>query len=464
MVVGALLLYKGIIKENNKLLFAAGCVLGANVFVRIPNITQMALVTALWVWAIVYKQPAIKKTIVCICGYISGFGLIGLWVLSQFGISGLLDAINGLKGITSTDETYTPLAMITGTLADYARSFKWIFIILLVCVAGVILFRVFHLMSKKNGGSTKEPETLKKTKIYILSGIVLYIAIIAVMLRFFWGRGMFSFRYYEDYTSMYEWGMVALYISIVTDFFVLFRNVKNRKNIEKINNSHVILAVISLVVIAIAPLGSNNHTYQNLNNLFLVLPLTFGMFFKCTKTTFGEKKTDGHPITIMLFVLITVIVAQSYGFHLNFVFRDGMRGEKRDTKVEGISSLKGMYTNKKNADELEKVCGYIISGNPDELLLYGNCPGLTYVTGIPSAMSSSWSDLDSNPMSLIEADLTELEEKMRADKEYRLIAVVRESQSDSVLYTQKKERIEDFLTDNGFVTSLETDGFTVYER
>lgn len=464
MVMGALLLYKGISKENNKMLFAAGCVLGANVFIRIPNITQMALVVALWVWGIVYKQPIVKKTLVCICGYVSGFSLILLWLLSEFGISGLLDAINGLKGITSSDETYTPLAMITGTLADYARSFKWVFVILVVCVAGMIILSVPNLMIKKSGGSTKDSETSNKNKIYTVSGIVLYLAFIAVMLRFFWGRGMFSFRYYEDYTSMYEWGMVALYISIVTDVFVLFRNVKTRKNVEKTNSSRAILAVISLVIIAIAPLGSNNHTYQNLNNLFLVLPLTFWMFFESTKTAFVENKTKGHPLTIMLFVLMVIIIVQSYGFHLNFVFRDGMKGEKRDTKVETVSSLKGMYTNKKNADELEKVCVYIENSNPDELLLYGNCPGLTYVTGIPSAMSSSWSDLDSNPMSLIETDLKNLEGKMRIDKEYSLIAVIRETQSDSVLYAQKKERIEEFLTENGFVVSLETEGFMVYER
>ncbi|MBR3635223.1 MAG: hypothetical protein IKN47_03415, partial [Lachnospiraceae bacterium] len=120
--------------------------------------------------------------------------------------------------------------------------------------------------------------------------------------------------------------------------------------------------------------------------------------------------------------------------------------------------------NEENASELGKVCGFIESKNPDEMLLYGNCPGLTYVLGIPSAMSSSWSDLDSNPLSLIEIDLLEVEQNLNNDQDYNMIAVMREAQSDSALYTQKKEMIEEFLKSNGFSIALETDNFRVYER
>ena len=464
MVVGALLLYKGIKKDNSRMLFAAGFVLGMNVFVRIPNITQMALIIALWGWGIVFKQPVIRKTFVCIGGYITGLMLIGLWVLSEFGLTGLIDAINGLKGITSTDETYSPIAMITGTLMDYVRSFKWIFVIILVCFAGVIIFGILNKALERSSDKDDTSYTsVGKHKMYMMGGSLVFIAIIIVMLRFFWGRGMYSFRYYEDYTSMYEWGMVALYMSIVADIWILIMSVCNDHSIAGGNGYLIILAIVSLVVIVIAPLGSNNHTYQNLNNLFLVLPLTFELCFQHIRKTSTKRILD-RPIAILVFMMMVMIIVQSFGFHLNFVFRDGMRGEKRDTKVENVSSLKGMYTNEENASELGKVCGFIESKNPDEMLLYGNCPGLTYVLGIPSAMSSSWSDLDSNPLSLIEIDLLEVEQNLNNDQDYNMIAVMREAQSDSALYTQKKEMIEEFLKSNGFSIALETDNFRVYER
>lgn len=464
MVMGALLLYKGIKKDSIKLMFFAGFVLGMNVFVRIPNITQMALIVALWGWGIIYKQPVLRKTLVCIGGYVTGFLLIGLWVLWEFGVSGLVDAINGLKGITSTDETYTPIAMITGTLMDYARSFKWVFVIILVCFMGVIIFGVLNKVNERTRETDDTSDKIMgKHKMYTFGGSLVFIAIIIVMLRFFWGRGMYSLRYYEDYTSMYEWGMVALYMSIIADILILIENVRNGHSKAENNKNLTILSIVSLVVIVIAPLGSNNHTYQNLNNLFLVLPLTFELCFRRIRKT-SKKSIYYQPIAILVFTLMVVIIVQSFGFHLNFIFRDGMRGEKRDTRVENVGSLKGMYTNKENASELEKVCGFIESRNPDELLLYGNCPGLTFVLGIPSAMSSSWSDLDSNPLSLIEEDLSDLERKINTDQDYSMIAVIRETQSDSILYAQKKEMVEDFLNSNDFYLALETDGFRVYER
>ena len=48
LTLGVLLLYRGLISEKDKLLFAAGVVLGLNVFVRIPNVTQMSFIVGVW--------------------------------------------------------------------------------------------------------------------------------------------------------------------------------------------------------------------------------------------------------------------------------------------------------------------------------------------------------------------------------------------------------------------------------
>ena len=50
---------------------------------------------------------------------------------------------------------------------------------------------------------------------------LVYLAGMAILLRFLWGRGMFSFRYYEDYTSMYEWGMIGLYLIWFASIYML---------------------------------------------------------------------------------------------------------------------------------------------------------------------------------------------------------------------------------------------------
>lgn len=483
MVVGALLLYRGIVRDDLKYLMAAGIVLGLNIFVRIPNITQAAFIVVLWVYCIIFKKNAVKSTLSCICGYMTGAVAGLLAVIAEYGINGFIDAVLGLRSITETDSTYTPLSMIIGTLNDYIRSAKWIFIILAVCAFGMVLFTLSDRLFVESSMKKSEGFLGKRTVRIIC--ILIYIATIMLMIRFFWGRGMFSFRYYEDYTSMYEWGVVALYMSIVTDICILINASKNtevsdRKKYSD-NQKSVTLAMISLVVIFIAPLGSNNHTYQNLNNLFLVLPCTFISCFGFINSHCGRERSLRHesneatskitveglnflPVSLMLLILITVIMIQSFGFHYSFVFRDGMRGEPRDFCIDAPKSLKGMYTNRENAEEIIKVLKLIEKENPDELILYGNCPGLVYLTGIPSAMSSSWSDLDSNPLSLIEEDLRVIKDNMNNSDSYHLMAIVREEEPVSDAYIQKKDKILEFLKDEGF-TAVLTDGvFAVYEK
>ncbi|MBR6147774.1 MAG: hypothetical protein IKQ44_05350 [Lachnospiraceae bacterium] len=464
MVAGALLLYKGIVKENKKLFFLAGLILGANVFVRIPNITQMALIVVLWVWGIIYKKRIVKKTLVCIAGYALGLVICIAMIIATFGLGGLSDMISGLAGITSTDESYTPLAMITGTLKDYIRSSKWFVVILAVLAIGVLIFTLIDRTILSRHIDDDKPTY---NTIMLVSSGCFYMAVIVVMLRFFWGRGMFSFRYYEDYTSMYEWGMVALIASLIADIYVIIHSVKNRD--YNTDERTLLLAMISLVIIMIAPLGSNNHTYQNLNNLFLVLPVTVTICFNCISRFNAMRRnkdktgtTFGLPFSIMAYSLIVVVLIQSYGFHLEFVFRDGTRGEKRDYQVEGIYSLKGMYTNKENAEEILKIYSLIEEEAPDELILYGNCPGLVYVTGIPCAMSSSWPDLDSNPLSRIQDDLDRIVGKI--DENYTIVAVVRKNEQLSEAYNKKLETIEKFLYDQKFELVMNDEEFSIYER
>ena len=221
MVVGALLLYRGIVRDNLKYLISAGVVLGLNIFVRIPNITQTAFIAVLWVYCIIYKKNALKSTLSCICGYLIGAAAGLLMVIIEYGLNGLIDAVLGLKSITETDSTYTPLSMITGTLHDYIRSAKWIFIIVAVCVFGMVMFSLSDRLCAKS--LLKKPDGFLNKRTVRIICILIYLAIITVMIRFFWGRGMFSFRYYEDYTSMYEWGMIALIASLIVDVYVIIR-------------------------------------------------------------------------------------------------------------------------------------------------------------------------------------------------------------------------------------------------
>lgn len=440
LTVGALLLYKAVKKEDKKLLFAAGLVLGLNVFVRIPNITNMALILVLWAVAIyekkAFKQVA-KDTGICAAGYGVGVLIPLTAIVIRFGFAGIGDMVKGLTGITSTDETYTPVSMILGTWRAYTRSAKWFLIILLVVLGGIVLFRILP------------------SKMFPLK-LVIYLAVIGLMVRFFWGRGMFSFRYYEDYSSIYEWGMISLFLSIFAAVYGLVaagkENGENRRRL-------VSLAVTSLVIIAIAPLGSNNYTYQNLNNMFIVLPVTMYLCFDAYKRLVKkEKDYYTAPVGIMMLALAVVFVIQGGGFNGEFVFRDGMKGEPRDTKVEGIASVKGMRTNSANAENLLGLYNSIENIGPGEVILFGDCPGLTYILRKPSALFTSWTDLDSNSVE----DIAEGLDKLLGRDD--IAVIIRANELSFVNSEEKLKLINGFIEKDGYRECYKNDEYTVYTR
>ena len=440
LTVGALLLYKAVKKDDKRLLFAAGLVLGINVFVRIPNITNMALILVLWVVALYEKRTfkaVAKDTGICVAGYAVGVLVPFIAIVIKYGFNGIVDMISGLSGITSTDETYTPLSMIFGTVRAYIRSSKWFLIILLVVFGGIVMYRIM-------------PGKMVPLK------TVVYLAVIGLMVRFFWGRGMFSFRYYEDYSSIYEWGMMGLFLSIAAAVYGL---VMAGKESDDNRRKFVALSVMSLVIIVIAPLGSNNYTYQNLNNLFIVLPVTFSLCLDAYKRVSRmEKLYFTAPMGIMLLALLVILVIQGGGFNVKFVFRDGMRGEPRDTRIETVDTVKGMYTNSANAANLAGLYESVEKVNPSEIVLFGDCPGLTFILRRPSALFTSWTDLDSNPVNEVKKGLDALSDRDG------IAVIIRNTDSSFVNSAEKSELIKEFINENDYRECYQNGEYTVYVR
>ncbi len=453
--LGAVLLYKGLVEEKNKVLIAAGIMLGLNVWVRIPNLAEMALIVCVWYhcyirrdriasalgneqqsMTAVVSKTALKKTGFCVAGYAIGVFVPLLMILFQYGFSGIIEMIQGLSQIQSGDDSYSIFSMIAATMDAYIRTAKWVAFIVIGMALGFTMFYV------------------KKESFVWLKKLV-YLAGIVVLLRFFWGRGMFSFRYYEDYTSMYEWGMIGLYMGLFACAYLLFG--------KGVSNSERLWGMISLVVICITPLGSNNYTYQNLNNLFVVAPVTLYAFVKLFRRRYSvEVQPFMFPWKAMAAAMGAMILVQSIGFHLGFVFRDGMDGTPRDTVLTGNSTTTGMRTTQENAENLGGLISYIESlkeaeqaAELTEAIYYGDCPGLPFLLQIPSAIDSSWPDLDSFAISQMEENLMSLKEKP--------VIIMRKTEPTSASFVEKKELLQDYMSAKHYEVVYENDGYTVYQ-
>ena len=432
--LGAILLYQGLVEEKDRLLVLAGVILGFNVFVRIPNLTEMALIVGLWYYLASKRRKInviVNKTFKCLAGYIIGILIPVIGVVSRFGISGIADMILGLAGIQSSDDTYSAWSMIISVIDAYKRTLKWAFLILLGIAMGMAMFFCFK-------GKLEE---WKK---------IAYAAGMLVLLRFLWGRGMFSFRYYEDYSAMYEWGMIGLYLIWIAGIYML---VSAKNSLEE-----KLWAVMVLVITVVTPLGSNNYTFQNLNNLFLTAPFALYTYVKIFRRKPGTGMISAitFPWKAMLVMLGAMILIQSMGFHSQFVFRDGMNGEKRDYQFEEPKALAGMYTTQTNGKSLRELIQYIENKeiNQSEVVLYGDCPGLSFILDMPFAIGTSWPDLGSYHYETFVQDLEELEEAP--------VVIIRNVPTTDEQSELKKNYLLNFMNSNEYINVFNNGSYGVY--
>lgn len=443
LAVGALLLYKGLVEEKDRLLIAAGVILGLNVWIRVSNLTEMALIVCVWYHCYIRReriqnfwQTLLRKTGRCIAGYAVGAIVPLIAILLQYGLSGIMDMVAGLTQVQNVDDSYTIFSMIGAAIDAYVRNGKWAAFI----VAGMVLGLAMFMVKKESFIPVKK---------------AVYIAGILVLIRFFWGRGMFSFRYYEDYSSMYEWGMIGLYLALAACIYLFVA--------KGVSSSEKLWGMLSLVILCITPLGSNNYTYQNLNNLFLTAPITVYAFVKWFRRRYpAEKKVLLFPSKAMVSALALMILIQSVGFHLVFVFRDGMDGTKRNTTIMEPKAVAGMKTTKINAKALsgllvymEKEHGADNSETEIRAVYFGDCPGLAYLLRKPAAIDTTWPDLASYSLTQFEDSLASLED--------RPVIIIRNVESDSEVWIAKKEVLQDYMSAKHYESAYENEGYTVYQ-
>lgn len=391
MAAGAILLYYGIMKDKKGYYLAAGICLGMNVAVRMPNVVQAAFIIALWYAAVLYGrtlQQTVRDTLWCILGYVMGFGVPFITICVRYGLSAYPAMVQTMFAMTEKAVDYKPESMITSMFGDYITGLFWMMFAAVCMAGGWLLFMIRRRMFDDQAGA-------------VWTCRVIYAVVLGVLLRFYWGKGVFNFCYYE-YRSIYYPAVLLLVVAIIAAFYCLFA--------KSVKTEQKVLAVLVLVQIFVTPLGSNNMLYPIINNLFIVVPFLLWIACDCFVNA-GNDGIVGQTFTMvwaMPFVgLVLFVFVQSVGFHMNFAFQDGIYGEARDATVSVPAKAAGVYTNQDNAAWLEELAQYMqdadLTGR--EVILYGDIPGLGYLLDMPSALSTFWADLDSYLMAEYQRDM-----------------------------------------------------------
>ncbi len=452
----AVIIYYAVKTRKSLLFYMAGLVLGLNSFVRIPNVAETGLIIVVWIGMVsTLKQDGghrwekgnelIGMTGACIVGYIIGMAIPVALIAALYGGGSLTKMMTGLEAMSQSNEEYTPVSMVLSIVRAYLRTFRWMAVIVAVIFAGTLMIAV-----------------LKRNPILKWLGRVIYIAVMVLMLRFFWGRGMYSFRFYEDYTSMYEWGMIVLILAWICAVSVFVR--------EGYNPLVKTMASIALMMLIITPLGSNNYTMQNINNMFLVMPfvlyVTGGWMYRGTHRLRLENVLYGcnFPWMSMVIVVLAFTFCQTFMFHKEFVFRDGMDGTPRDTTVSTVyeaDAVKGVYTGEYNARTLAELCRFMDEDTTIEAVIYwGDCPGLAYILRKPMAIGTTWPNLASYTVEDFETGLQDAAFVM--DKGSNAVIKRKSYVAENESAVVKEDILNSYIDSNHMISVFENEEYIVY--
>ena len=465
-MLGAMTLYLGLVKDSKKHLVIAGFFLGMNVMVRLPNVAEAVMILALWYYGILQKKKVknvILETLLCLGGYLTGFFVfLGIFVLN-YGFFAYADGIKRLFAMTSVAKDYTLYEMVYSILMAYRSGGVWFLGFVLLLLMGTIVFAGIDVFLDKIRKTNRKmlPMVAKilptVTKLLPMVAIGGFFLGVLVLIRLYYAKGMFNMKYYT-YESMFQWGVLLLILAICVCFFVIAG--------KKFQKQEKLLSVILLLLMGTTPLGSNNHLYPNLNNSFLVAPYVFYylwklicyLFYNKNKLTKWEKSAR-YPVTITLSMVMLAIMIQSFGFGYSFVFRDGLGGEKRDTKIENGVILNGMYTNRENANQINELLTYVEAADYGDksVLLFGNIPAISYMLDMPCAISSTWPDLKSYSLDTMKAGMEQIEQNMDNSMDDSMGNSVEKERPLVILGVDAADKIWQDISDENAVQSMTPD-------
>lgn len=461
MTAAVLLLYHGLTEvcaRKQRLCFvAAGVCLGMNVAVRMPNVVQAAFILAVWYGIVMIDRQGSQRSMGerllpwreiaavtgwCLLGYMIGFGLPLAAICIRYGVSAYPDMVYTMFAMTEQAVDYKPTSMLTGMFGDYGKGLYWLLFAGICAAAAGFAFWARERLYETGTATHRITGVIIKTA---------YVLLLLVLLRFYWGRGMFHFRYYQyGNGSIYYPAVLLLLATIAAAALCLIG--------KKVRAEQKILAAFVLLQIFLTPLGSNNDLYPIINNLFLAAPFLLWVVSDrvlASSAVRYEKADAGQPrngaayefVWLMpMTILILFVTAQSIGSHTNFVFQDGIYGEPRDMRVETPEKAAGVYTNLENGTLLGELAAFTreegLTGR--ELITYGELPGLSYLLDMPPALSTGWPDLTSYRMTEYKRDLADLETEIGAGKEAPVIIV---SSSVAAYWSDDGEAINWFGVD-----------------
>lgn len=426
-------LYQGLSRNKGWMLFLAGACLGCNVFVRFSNLPEMALILAVWAYAVWtgweehlggkgWMTSGIRRmgshTLPCLGGYLAAVAVIFGWISVRYGAGEYVEGIRLLFAMTDEAADYKPIAMLSGLIRPFREGIYWSSRLAFFSVAAsliVLLTDHVPLFFK-----TKERRKSAR-RVFSLLGLLGTAAATALMVYWIFYQKEDAFNmtsfFYTSYDPIYWPAALFLMLAMGIGMVEVLR--KGSRKEDRFLGASLIL------VILITSLGSNNGIYPSFNNLFLVAPYVLWKLAaftgwavekaKSQPESMAEFRLNFLPLTVTLWAFLLSCGIQFAMFGLHFVYCEGTGVQNADYAVVNNAPLKGVGMSLERAYWISEISAFVqeqgLAGQ--EVILHGNIPALAFYLEMPQAFHS-WNDLSSFGFEIMQGTLENLEEAIDA--------------------------------------------------
>ncbi len=457
-------------KEKSSLsrCFAAGVILGVAVMVKFTNITAAILILLVLYNAFLTKEKAAnlwKKAGFCVAGFAAGFGVLFFVMEIVYGSGTYMDMIRFLFGMTDTATDYQASSMLSDIAKYYLQVFPFLAGILVAVLAGVIFLIVAGKLDQKQKAVSQE--NAQKEGLYTRAARVIYVLCIPVLMRLYYGRGLFGTNYQDTFAIIFLGTLLVLFIALLC-VWTMIR--KKAQRVDKLD------ALLVLLLIFITPLGSNNGVYPLMDNLFLIVPLGISLLIKVAVKTPVSKAVQ-MPVITMFIAFFTLMLIQGVQFYSTFTFKGQDAGQICDTKITDVDVLTGMKTNdarsKILSDTLIHANEIVDKTSERKLFTFGDIPGFFFLLDdVQPVLTTTWPDLDSYEITYFEEELSEETKRIKEENCEKPVIILskkntnsQESEevfSEEVKINKKEQLVKEFMDSLEYVMMFENERYEIW--
>ncbi|MFN4150394.1 MAG: hypothetical protein ACK4IX_05580, partial [Candidatus Sericytochromatia bacterium] len=363
-ILSVYLLQKSLEKEKFIYTFLSSIVLSSSIFVRLPNILGFCFILAINIYLFLSnkdKKNYLYINLIFILGYISGI-LANLFVM--FNLNQLDIFYYSLGILSNKASTSGSTHSINDLVFLFSKEYFFMFVLGFSYLIGTLLI----------------PKLFRSEK---LINLIVFISLLSQSL-------LFWFYYRNTYHANILVLCFFLTITLIISFFI-----------EK-NNLYKNIIFLSLIMLVITPLGSNNGILNSTFGMWLAIPIVCNQinkikFISIKSKLFGNNeilKFNNKDVQVIKCFLLYSLLLSSLIYSIRFTYRDSPNRFLMTYPLKS-NMLFGIYTTKERADVLNELLleigKYVKEG--DYLLTFSDLPLINFVTKTNPYGKNSWLNL-----------------------------------------------------------------------